>query len=372
MVTIKPLKLLVCLAVLLPITLAANSLVLAAPDMGGLGIQGDALSADPTKSTQVIRTTTKSSTRTYSSKPIPRYSPEYAVNAPPVVAPMSATAMGCPPQGCPPQGAGGFGLFSQPGMPFGPGGCGGPIYLPKPGCKQFTINAKLWYATLNSSKIIWGTDGLAQPGTTLSLTDELGLSKHQYIAEYEARCQIRQNWGLRFSFMPLAYRENFWPKNFFFFGNALYTPGISTLTKWNRNIYRWDIVYDWFNQCHAVSSVFAGYALYDDKLCVSNNLWRRSRSQGFGLAFAGLSIEKALQEIGPATLSMNCKWSTQFLEGYFGWDGYAAGRITVPFDYGRFGYVEAGWRWIVLNREYPTNTDNTNLEGLIGAVGLIF
>jgi hypothetical protein len=234
------------------------------------------------------------------------------------------------------------------------------------------LNAKLWHANLYSSKVIWGTNLAGGPGTELSLTGNLGLSKYDYVAEYESICQIRPNWGIRFSFIPIEWRDNYTPSNFFFFGNAVFPAGFSTLTQWNRYIYSWDLTYDWYQAKHAISNIFAGYSLYDDKLSVSNSFQRRSRSNGFGLAYAGLGIQRVVTTVGQSTVSMNCKWSAQFLEGYFGWDGYAAGRIAVPFQFGRYGYVEAGWKWVVLERTYPTNADNTNLQGAIGAVGLIF
>ncbi|MGB9620539.1 MAG: hypothetical protein ACPL7K_09025, partial [Armatimonadota bacterium] len=158
----------------------------------------------------------------------------------------------------------------------------------------------------------------------------------------------------------------------FFFGNAYYAPATNTLTKWDRNIYRWDLVYDWYQKCHATSSVFAGYALYDDKLTISNFYQSRTRSSGWGLVFAGLSWERVIRNLGASTASTQCRWSLQFCEGYFGYDGYAAARITVPMDCGRFGYMEVGWRWVVLNRDYPTNTDKTSMDGLAGAMGFVF
>ncbi len=172
--------------------------------------------------------------------------------------------------------------------------------------------------------------------------------------------------------MPIRFRDNSTPVNGFFYGNAYYPAYVPSLTIWDRNIYRWDIVYDWYQQPHAVSSIFAGYALYDDKLQISNVVQSRTRSSGFGLAFAGLSVERAVRNLGPATASLNCKWSLEFLEGYFGWDGYAAARISVPMDCGRFGYLECGWRWITLDRYYQTNADKTSLDGLIGTVGMVF
>jgi len=245
-------------------------------------------------------------------------------------------------------------------------------YLPRQGAKQFLLNAKLWYAKLNASTIVWGTNLAGNTGTQLDLNRDLDLSKYQYLAEYEARCQIRCNWGLRFSFMPLQYRDNTIPTQGFFFGNTFYSPGLSVLTKWDRYIYRWDIVYDWFQAVHAVSSIFAGYALYDDKLAISNPVFNRARSHTFGLAYAGGSIDRVIRNVGSGAASMHCKASVQFLEGYFGWDGYAAARFSVPLSCGRYGYLEGGWRWIVLDMYQPTNTDKTSLDGAMGAVGLVF
>jgi len=290
------------------------------------------------------------------------------------------------PQVYPPQG--------YPAPLAGPAGCGqGPQnllcssgwnfsvpwyvpYLPRIGCKQFQISAKLWYATLNHSTIVWGPNFFGGPGTELDLQTDLGLSKHQYIAEYEARCQFRQNWGLRFNFMPLAFKDNFTPTTppGFFFGNAFYPAFVPIVSRWHRNIYRWDLVYDWYQAKHAVSSIFAGYSLYDDKLEVSDVLQSRSRSRGFGLAYAGGSIDRVIRNLGcgGAAASVHCKASAQFLEGFFGWDGVATGRISVPMDCGRFGYIEAGWRWMVLERYYPTDADKTSLDGLTGSIGFVF
>ncbi len=380
MVTTKPFMVLVYLLILSMGAFAFFGVARAASDSSSvLGIQGDALSADPTYSSNKPHVRTKQPDRHYSSAPTGKSGSDYSSNRPVSVSvlPAGPSVAACPPQGPCPQQASysppnqGFGLFSGTGMAFQSFGAG--VYLPRQGCKQFQINAKLWYAVMDNSKVLWGANPVADPGTQLDLNSDLGLSKRQYLAEYEARCQLRPNWGLRYSFMPLNYRSNYFPNNFFYFGNVLYPMGLSTLTQWDRYIQRLDLVYDWFQGCQATSSIFAGYALYDDKITISNTLQSRSRSQLFGLAYAGMSIERAIRDLGGrATASFNCKWSAQFLEGYFGWDGYSALRIAVPFEQGRYGYLEAGWRWIVLDREYPTNIDKTNLNGLIGCVGLVF
>jgi hypothetical protein len=172
--------------------------------------------------------------------------------------------------------------------------------------------------------------------------------------------------------MPILYRDNSVPTGPFFFGNGVFPAGLPILTKWDRLIYRWDIVYDWFQAPHAVSSIFAGYSLYDDKLAVSDAVGSRTRSRTFGLAFAGGSIDRVIRNVGCGAASLHCKASVQFLEGYFGWDGIAVGRFSVPMACGRYGYVEAGWRWMALERSQPTDKDKTSLDGLTGAVGLVF
>jgi hypothetical protein len=246
------------------------------------------------------------------------------------------------------------------------------VYLPRPRAKQFHFDAKLWYGTLNSSTVVWGTNLIGGEGTEVDLHTNLGLRKHEYIPEYEGRYQLRENWGIRYSFMPIHFRDNSTPTGGFFFGNAYYPPFVPILTIWDRNIHRWDLVYDWHQSRHAVSSIFAGYSLYDDKLQVSNFVVRRTKSRTFGLAFAGGSIERAIRPLQRATASIKCQWSVQFLEGYFGWDGYAAFRMAVPMECGRFGYLEAGWRWIVLSRDEETDADKTSLDGLVGTVGMVF
>jgi hypothetical protein len=375
----KPLKVLVCLA----FVMAAVTVTCApAAPVSSPGAQGDALSADPgptpadqlrlrpqtpdqafpathkSTSHHSSPATTSYSSSHYSGSPMYSANPSYSTNPPPPYA-----------QG-PYPGRPQSGLFCPQGMPMQAPFCG--TYLPRIGCKGFLSESRLWYATLETSRITWGTNLAGGKGSTLDLHDDLGLQKQRYLVEYITRCQIKKNWGLEFSFMPLEYRDNFFPRRFFFFGNAFYPVGVSTLTQWNRYIYRWDMAYDWFQAPHAVSSLFAGYSLYDDKLTVSNVFVSRSRSITFGLAYAGMSVQKAVKTIGCATASINCKWSVQFLEGFYGWDGYTAGRFSIPMPGGRFAYVEAGWRWIVLRRDYPTNADQTNIDGVIGSCGMVF
>ena len=68
------------------------------------------------------------------------------------------------------------------------------------------------------------------------------------------------------------------------------------------------LVYDWYQAKHAVSSIFAGYSLYDDKLEVSDFFYRRV-ARGFGLAFAGGSIDRVIRNLGcgGAAASVHCK-----------------------------------------------------------------
>jgi hypothetical protein len=174
--------------------------------------------------------------------------------------------------------------------------------------------------------------------------------------------------------MPLQLQETSTAKRGFFFGNYFFPMFAQIYTKWDRYVHRWDLVYSWFQQRHAVSTIFAGGSLYDDKISISTGpSIQRTRSRGFALAFVGGSVDKIVRNVGGCGVaSMHCKWSFQFVDGYVGYDGYAAGRITIPFNCGRFGYMEAGWRWIVLERSYPTDVDRTNMDGLMGAVGLIF
>ena len=396
MVIIKPFKVLVCLAIAslffaLPVGRAYTS-----PEpSGGIGLQGEALSADPTSQpASPIRSIPSQSIgnpfpqpyaqRTYrpqGSNPGPEvtYNVGPQTEAWPAMPAYGPTPAVCPPQGCPPQPYQGgsllppfLGMFGQPGLAFGP--FGSTPLLPRISCKQFSLVARLWKAKLNSTTVKWGTDGIGGPGTDLDLHDDLGLSKNKYIPEYEGRCQIRPNWGIRFSFMPYQYKNNTWNPNGFYFGNILFPPGLPILTTWNRNVYNWSLVYDWYQGSFSASSIFAGYTLYDDKLTVSTPIvfWSRRRSSGWRLASAGLSLEKAIRILGTGTASGNCKGSLQFCEGYFGWDGYATARIAVPMDCGRFGYVECGWRWSALQRGYPTNTDKTSLDGCTIAAGLVF
>ena len=251
-------------------------------------------------------------------------------------------------------------------------------FLPRVGCKQFQAEARLWYARLNASTIQWGTIPGGFLATELDLNGTLGLRRHEYVPEFVARCQLRQNWGVRYTFMPIHFRDNFTNWKIFWFGNQLWPIGVQMLTEWDRSIHSWELVYSWFQAPHAVSSVFGGYRLYEDRLKVSYPLlasvgFSKTRSQNMHVATAGLSLDRVVTRLGGcATASMHCQWAIQFLEGQLGWDAYGVGRITVPMYQGRYGYLEAGWKWLVMERGQLSNKDKTSLDGAIASVGLIF
>lgn len=385
--TKKPLKLLVCLAVVAMVLFGA---VAWGAGTGASGVHGETLSVEPGgQPLQMPLYRSKPVGSPIPRQSIPSTSPSVSTrsSAPRVSTPSPqswspslqpvATPAACPPSGCPQTpaaSAGGcssvWGLFSAGGIGLGSGGCN--AYLPRPGCRHFQVAARFWNMTINSNKVLWGAEAAGEPGTELDLVQDLGMSRRQYVGEYEARCYLRPNWAIRYRFMSIRFRENYTPNTTFWFGNVPYGAGVSTLTTWDRNIHRADLMYDWFQANQAISTLFAGYAFYDDKLRVSNVVYTRARSRTFGLAYAGLGVQRVLRQTATSTCSLNCEWSTQFLEDYFGWDGYVGARVAVPMDGGRYGYLEAGWRWIVLKREYPADKDKANLDGLIGTVGIVF
>lgn len=446
MVIIKPFKVLVCLAAVALFTIAetgwgSNGTVVPGPP----GVEADALSADTgrrtiqpaqplrkqaprtgyqsgkeaTRSSKTITITSRTSNPGRVSRPVP-YDPGWASAPVPYNPGYPGAPLACPPgveacptgpevcapapPACPPAPppcdmgvcqapqlcSPGISDFASPWLSLLP-----PLpdlglrplssnaYLPRPGCKQFQLVARLWYAKLNSTTVLWGTNlaAPAGPGTELDLHRDLGLNKQFYVPEYEGRFQIRPNWGLRFLFMPIQLDQTTYitTPGGFFWGNNFYPQYAQMYTQWHRYKYSWDIVYDWFQARHAVSSIFAGYTLYDDKLSVSSPSASRfpslrSRSRGWGLAFAGMSLDKIVRDFGcnGSTASVHCKFTLTFLEGYFGWDGAAMGRVTVPMNCGRYGYIEGGWRWIVLQRDQPIDKDKTSMDGLQVAAGIIF
>ena len=422
MVISKPLQVLVCLALVLTFPLIGSDAgwgYTAIPMASSGGVEADALSADPTlrpiqpaaprkpsieyKSRYQGSKSSSGSTRT--SSPAPERTQEF-VSPPIQVGPALGAPAYCPhfrpagPVGPPIAQGGDFGFpgWDGPGL-SGTLGCLLPplpslgfrpitacSFLPRPCCKQFLISAKVWYAKLGSSTQLWGTTFPAlvpggAVGTELDLVDDLGINKRFYVPEFEGRFQIRPNWGLRYQYMPIVQEQTtnvrFGVYDFggFFFGNHFFPVGAPLHTKWRRLINRWDIVYDWFQAPNAVSSIFSGYSLYDDLLTVaaSPNIFA-SRSRLYGLAFAGMSIDRLIRDFGysGATASCHCKFLVQFLEGYFGWDGSAMGRMTVPMNCGRYGFLEAGWRWIVLGRDQPTDKDKVSMDGFMAAGGLVF
>jgi hypothetical protein len=247
--------------------------------------------------------------------------------------------------------------------------------MPHPRCKQFVLTASLWYAKMDSNTTLWGTNLAGGPGTEIDMHSQFEFDKRHYIPEWEARCQIRKNWGIRYSFMPVEYYKTATldPGRTFWFGNWLFLSGTRIHSKWHRYFHRWDLVYDWFNQPYAVSSIFAGFSLVDDMLSVSQQNILRKRSRFLHLAFAGMSLNRVVRDVGGGGwASIHCKGAVQFMEGYVGWDAKTTARLAVPLNCGRFGYFEAGWRWMGLNFDRPTDIDKTNLDGLFGSFGLIF
>lgn len=381
----NPFMVLVCLAICLTLLPAGAVCTYSATDSVALpGVQADALSADtrlspvtPSTNTYAPRPRSRSSYRSYGPHPpYRRQGPVCKVNPQPY----------CPPQGgyCGPGSPGGmlsgFAGFTGVGslLPLPPMGIR-PInpcsFLPRPGCRQFEAFARLWYSKLNSSTVVWGTNGIGGEGTELDLHNMLNLEKYDYLAEYGGVFHIRKNWSIRYTFMPLEKYENSLNEVLggFWFGNAFFPQGQRMYVKWWRYIHRGELVYDWAQTRWGVSSIFAGYSLYDDKLRVSMGTTQRSRNRGFGLAIAGISINRLVADLsGGGKASLNCSWAMNFLEGYVGWDGHATGRITIPMNCGRYGYLEAGWRWIVLEVDEPSRADKVSLDGLSGSVGLVF
>jgi hypothetical protein len=396
MLTMKRLKVLVCQIIWVFVATTATW-GYTGPDISSPGVQGDALSADPTYQNRSVPTkqfpTKPRSGSSYSStgtRGTVYSTPGYSGYRP--LIPPSTSA--CGPQGCPVPGVvtggapagpipGMYGLFSQAGMGLGSCGqlCRPEPFLPHIGCKQFQASAQVWYPTLSRSDVIWGTNMAGGqgflpgwPGTMLSLADDLQVDRNQYFGVYEGRCQIRSNWGLRFTFMPINYHDNSNPQTGFYFGNRYFSPVINTLTKWDRYIYRAEMVYDWFHKCNAVSSLFAGYMMIDDNLTISQLPFslNASRSQLLGLYTAGASIERIVRNIGSATVSTECRASVQFDNDHFGWDAVGLGRIYMPMNCGRYGYLEGGYRWFVLETSQPINYDKTTLAGPTAGIGLIF
>ncbi len=261
-----------------------------------------------------------------------------------------------------------------PGQGCGPSYCG-PTQ-PRVGSKQIELGAKIWYARMNTSTVIWGTNPIGNPGTQLDLNRDLGLGRWEYLYEADARCQIRCNWGVRYSFMNYFFEETDDVRTpfGFYFGYSYYPQFTRIYTKWRRYIHRAELIYDWYQQQHAVCSIFAGYSLYDDRLSIMSRTFnfQRARGSGFGLIHGGMSLDRAVTCVGGGVASLHCKWSVSLLEGYFGWDGTVTGRMHVPMNCGRYGFLEAGWRWIVLRRGEPSNTDETNIDGIMAGAGLVF
>jgi len=401
MVIRKTLKVLVCLDIAALLTSIPSAwafdgtLIAASP-----GVEADALSADPgVVSVQPVRPGYRQPARVHSQ--YPQHSSGYTRNYsapvttrsyyPPVGSSYYPAAPAWGPSYSSPMPAtslSSYGLLPPIGW-FGirPISCNSALL--RPGCKQFIVSAKVWHAKLNGTTTLWGANTIGGAGTELDFRDNLDFDKYKCIPEYEASYHMRPNWACRYSFMRFEYKatrsaENGHPLNAFW-GNANFfalVPGGGVVeSQWDRIINRWELVYDWFQARHAISSVFAGYALYDDRKVLLQRaapfpapaVYARTRSVNMHLAHVGVSIERIIRDIGGCgTVSLNCKWSLQFLEGWFGWDGQAVARASVPMNCGRFGFMEVGWRWIVLDYDRPTDKDKISMDGLTAAAGLVF
>lgn len=385
MLITKPLKVLVCLLFVGLLVSTGNGWTYSGA--GGTnqpGLEADALSADPRLETveparRLYRSPSPSSSRSSSSQAYTRPRGYTAYRSYPKYPsyPVYAGSPGCAQRMAPPnpfQSV--FGLFGMAGLPLGKLSCF--AFLPRAGCKQFELKARVWYATLDSSNVKWGTQlGVGLPANDVDLHEDLDLGRHAWLSEYEASYQLRGNWAMSYTFMPINFEATSYveePGGGIWWGYNYYPNFTLIKSRWQRNINRWTLSYAWYQQRHAVSKVFAGYSLYDDRLELGMppNI-QRVRSVTYGLATAGASIDKVIGGLGAGGIaSVHCKWSVQFLEGYFGWDGEAMGRVSIPMNCGRFGYMEAGWRWIVLKRDNPAYADETSLDGLMGSIGLIF
>lgn len=212
--------------------------------------------------------------------------------------------------------------------------------------------------------------------TDIDLNDDLGIPKHKTLLEYHSRCQIRPNWAIYYSIMPIALEGNKTITRPIAYGIWLYPAGTHINTKWNYTYQRVALAYQPINTCNARLAVYGGWLFDEQWLHLKSGVCGgrgstiyRTRHQ----VVSGIDFQRCIRtNCNGSTLSSDIRFGISYLDNTLGIDVQAGLQFSVPMNSGRYGFARGGYRWLNFDENRVDLRMEVNMAGGFVEAGLIF
>lgn len=245
-----------------------------------------------------------------------------------------------------------------------------PCILPRRQCGQWEASVQVFFARFK------GIMRWPETGTDVHLNDDLGLRDYNVFLEYSGRYQIRPNWGIFYSVMPIEIDEITVLPRTITFGEWTYPQGTRVHTKYQFLYQRVGLLYQPINTCNASVSVTGAWTFTDQRTRINGgicggtgNTLDRTRN----MVMSGLEIQRCISSMcNGGTLSCDNRVGIGYLDDTFILDVQSGFRFTVPMNCGRKGYLAGGYRLLDIREDRPGLRLDTMLEGTYVELGLIF
>ena len=262
--------------------------------------------------------------------------------------------------------------------------------LPMPQVGQWQIGAQALFARLrgniswpnwNQNNWWWGWGwGI---NTNPSFSDSLQLPGYQVLPAVDARYQFRPRWAVRFWALGNETKGGGWIQDSFYFGFAQgsatpyqYSSGQNITSRWQHGYYQVGLLYDAIRTCNTALSIFGGWMHTDDRIDVGCNWcgWNSTTfSKSMDTVSVGLELQKCMVTTSTGgTFSCDNRATAMFGDNVTAWDVQLGGRYTIPLNYGRWGYLKGGYRFINQNKNQLDYALNYTIDGGFAELGFIF
>ncbi len=262
--------------------------------------------------------------------------------------------------------------------------------LPVPQVGQWQIGVQALFARLRGNvgwpnlqnNNVWGW-GAGWFNTNPNFTDSLQLPAYQTLPAVDVRYQFRPRWSLRFWALGTELKGGGWPQDTFYFGfqgggwtPQLFNWGNPITSRWQHGYYQVGLMYDAIRTCNTMLSVYGGWAHTDDRIDVGCSWcgWQSSTlSKSTDNVSVGLELQKCVVTTSTGgTFSLDNRAAAMFMDNSTGWDVQLGGRYTIPMNYGRWGYLKGGYRYINNNKNQNDYALNYTIDGGFAELGFIF
>jgi hypothetical protein len=258
-----------------------------------------------------------------------------------------------------------------------PAGC----ILPRTAPGQWEMSVQAFFArtrgTVQWPRNNWWAGGWAN--REVDFNDDLQLPAHQVLAQFTAKYQFRPQWAIRYSILGLDLKGGGWNWNNwnqFYFGNQFFGGTNNINSEWQHLYQRVGVLYDAIRTCNSAVSIFTDWVHADDKITVGCGFcgWGASTlSKGTDAAIVGLEIERCMSTAwNGGTFSCDYKAGVIFLDDVEGVDAQAGCKYSIPMNYGRWGFVKGGYRYVELKKTQQDYLLKHALEGGFMELGVIF